>query len=192
MNRRLFLILIFLSVLISSVSGVEFSSINFYTEEDVLMVRVSLEDLFTKDAFDSLKNGQEIKFLLEVTFSEKRSLFGNKKIKSSEEKNIIQFNLVTETYHVVIGKKIEGRKEYLDESLEKAVSDIKKFNPVSVLEKKDVNKKSGYSINIKCQVVSLKMSPPISFIFDFFFDLNYSISKTYYYKGDEILEKYFN
>lgn len=192
MSRKLIFLVIILILSVNIVSGLEFDAVKFHSEDDKFFAEVSVKEIFSKDAFDSLKNGQEIKFLLEVSLMEKRTVFPNKKVKSGEEKNIIQYNLVTETYHVVIGKEIKGRKEYLDESLEKAMSDISKFKPVEVFAKSDIKSKSNYTINVNCRVISLKMSPPISFIFDFFFDLNYSVSKSYDYKGREILKNYFN
>ncbi|MCK4665634.1 DUF4390 domain-containing protein [Candidatus Dependentiae bacterium] len=172
--------------------ALDFSYISFSSNDDRLTVEVGIKNVFTKDAFDSLLNGQEIKIYLDVTIFEKRPIIVNKKVQSSKEKNIIQYNVIIQKYHIVVGKKPSNRDESFESDQKKSIESISNFKKLVILSKDVINPKKDYIIHVNVKVVSLKMSPPLSFIFDLFFDLNYSISKSFNYTGSELLKKYFN
>ena len=192
MKTKSIIIFVLVLVITLPVFALDFNYISFSSNDDNLAVEVGIKNVFTKDAFDSLLNGQEIKIYLAVTIFEKRPILVNKKVQSSKEKNIIQYHVITQKYHIVVGKKPSNRDESFEPDRKKSIESISNFKKVVILSKDVVNPKKNYVIHINVKVVSLKMSPPLSFIFDLFFDLNYSISKSFNYTGSELLKKYFN
>ncbi|HDS09093.1 MAG TPA: DUF4390 domain-containing protein [Firmicutes bacterium] len=190
--KRLFFLFTVLVLFRVIVFSVEFKFIDYSTEDNRVYVEVEIGDIFSNDALDSLENGQEIKIYLNVKLFEKRVLFPDKKIKESGERNLIQYNIITQKFHVVIGKSPGNRDETFLKEREEAFEMISRFKKLPVFNRNDINISKDYKITIEIKIVSLKMSLPISLIFDFFFDLNYSVSKSFEYSGAEILEKYFN
>ncbi|MDD3627521.1 MAG: DUF4390 domain-containing protein [bacterium] len=190
MNKN-FTVLAFLIVLNIISFSIDFKGIDFTSEEGSLYIDVAIDDIFSKDALDSLENGQEIKIYLLVNTYEKKALLPNKKISSAEERNLIQYNIITQKYHVVIGKKPSNRDESFEEDKEESFDMIGKFKKLLILKESDLDRNKDYKITVEIKVVSLKMSPPISFIFDLFFDLNYSETRSFEFSGAQLLETYF-
>lgn len=158
---KLVIIIIFLPVFISAQN---IKNITIKTLDNFILIDSSIDTPLPQEIIELLKNGVKVTITYYINLKETQPfwMLKDKIIVSKNVKKIISYNMWEKTY--ICEDSISGKIVIKDEkNLQDIIKNIKNVKVASLKELKD---KDGLYIAVKAKLESLKLFPPLSWIYD--------------------------
>ncbi len=134
-----------------------------YKTNNFLCVSAHLDGKLPDDIFNYLKNGLKITIVYYIEIKDRRPFYYifDKSIVSKTVKKIVTYNLWEKTYYLQYNKKL-----FKIHSREAFVNEIGNIKNIKLLTAGKIAKLDSPFIRIKSKLESIKLFPPLSWIFD--------------------------
>lgn len=141
----------------------EIKSINISTNSNILIVNSSLDKNISNEIIDLLKNGVKITIVYNIKVVEKKPfwMIFDEVIYEKDVKKSVNLNIWEKKFYLNDnGKNIELDNIKDLQNLLKKIVDIKTISVKNLKDKNDIY------IKVKAQLESIKLFPPLSWIYD--------------------------
>ncbi len=160
---KLLVILIITVELCNFVYAQEIKMIKLNTNENRLTILASLDTPVPDEIIDLLKNGVKITIVYYIQILEERPfwLIYDKTIYKKDVEKIVTYNIWEKTFYLK-----EGKNLYKIKNVEELQRRLMNINNIRLISLKQIKKKKNLYIRVKAKLESIKLFPPLSWIYD--------------------------
>ncbi|MDD5065931.1 MAG: DUF4390 domain-containing protein [bacterium] len=160
LSLLLFTVLLFLA---RNVSAQEIKSIETVRTNNKIIVSVALDNDIPAEIFDYLHNGVKVTIVYTVNLYKITPFFyfSDSKIVEIDYKKIVQYNIWEKAYYLE-----EGKTKFKFQTKGEINKKLMELNSLFLTDEDKLDKTESYYIKVKVNLESVKLFPPLSWIFD--------------------------
>lgn len=154
----------FIIITLTHINAQNIKDISIIRTNDKLYIsaRLDIEKSILAEVFELLHNGVKVTIVYIINIRNKRPFYMlmDSNIKTINYKKIVKYNMWEKQYYLIDGKK----KEKISDKKE-VNKKLRKINKVFLINESELTK-GEYYLKIRASLESVKLFPPLSWIFD--------------------------